>query len=106
MSSLALLKLKKNEVSNFYLCNWLNHSTIKTRLLTEFMSGAAIQRYTLKKINSFVLTVPPITLHNQFTNRVQAIEAQKARAQASLQKSEELFNSLLQRSFKGELVKE
>ncbi len=36
--------------------------------------------------------------------RVQAIEKQKAQAQASLQKSEELFHGLLQRAFKAELV--
>ena len=43
-------------------------------------------------------------LQNQFDERVQAIEEQKAKAQASLEKSEELFQSLLQRAFKGELV--
>ena len=32
------------------------------------------------------------------------IETQKQQAQASLQKAEDLFNSLLQRAFKGELV--
>jgi type I restriction enzyme S subunit len=47
---------------------------------------------------------PPRTLQNQFAERVQAIEEQKAQAQASLEKAEELFNSLLQRAFKGELV--
>jgi len=49
-------------------------------------------------------TVPPITLQNQFAERIQHIEAQKQQAQASLQKSEDLFNSLLQRAFKGELT--
>jgi len=40
-----------------------------------------------------------------FAERIQAIEAQKQQAQASLQKSEDLFNSLLQRAFKGELTR-
>jgi type I restriction enzyme S subunit len=35
---------------------------------------------------------------------VKAIETQKVQAQGSLVKAEELFNSLLQRAFKGELV--
>jgi type I restriction enzyme S subunit len=48
--------------------------------------------------------LPPIELQNQFAERVQAIEAQKAQAQASLAGAEDLFNSLLQRAFKGELV--
>ena len=104
LSSLALLKLDKKALNNFYLCYWLNHKGIKEKLLTEYMSGAAIQRYTLTKINSFVITVPPITLQTQFAERVQLIEAQKQQAQASLQKAEDLFNSLLQKAFKGELV--
>ena len=47
---------------------------------------------------------PPIELQNQFAESVQAIESQKAQAQTSLEKAEELFASLLQRAFKGELV--
>ena len=68
------------------------------------MSGAAIKRYTLKKIKLFKLMVPIIDLQNQFAERVQALEAQKAQAHASLAQAEDLFNSLLQRAFKGELT--
>jgi len=103
LSSLALLK-PGNEVNNQYLCYWLNHKGIKQKLISEFMSGAAIKRFTLKKINSFKLMIPNIELQNQFAERVQAIEEQKAQAQASLAQAEDLFNSLLQRAFKGELT--
>ena len=48
--------------------------------------------------------LPPLELQNQFAERVQAIESQKAQAQASLAQAEDLFNSLLQRAFKGELI--
>ena len=104
LSSLALLKLNKNELNSFYLCFWLNHKGVKAKLINEFMSGAAIKRYTLKKINSFKVLVPPIDLQTQFSTHIHAIEAQKSQAQAALAKSEDLFNSLLQRAFKGELV--
>ncbi|RLJ61609.1 type I restriction enzyme S subunit [Lacinutrix venerupis] len=49
--------------------------------------------------------LPPINLQNQFAERANIIQQQKAQAQQSLQKSEDLFNSLLQKAFKGELVK-
>lgn len=104
LSSLALIKPNKKILNSYYLCHWLNNPKIKSKLLSEFMSGAAIQRYTLTKINSFELGLPPIDLQNQFAERVAIIEEQKAIAQKSLEKSEELFNSLLQRAFKGELV--
>jgi type I restriction enzyme S subunit len=48
--------------------------------------------------------IPPKELQNQFAERVQAIETQKAQAQASLAQEEDLFNSLLQKAFKGELT--
>lgn len=102
LSSLALLKLNDN-INNQYLCHWLNHDAIKQKLISEFMSGAAIKRYTLKKIKLFKLNVPIIELQNQFAERVVQIEKQKQQAEASLGKAEELFSSLLQRAFKGEL---
>ena len=55
-------------------------------------------------MKSIKVPVPPIELQNQFTERVEVIETQKAQAQESLAKAEELFNSLLQKAFKGELV--
>jgi type I restriction enzyme S subunit len=48
--------------------------------------------------------LPPLELQNQFAERVAVIEEQKAIAQKSLEHSESLFNSLLQKAFKGELV--
>ena len=103
LSSLALLKLNDN-INNQYLCHWLNHDAIKQKLISEFMSGAAIKRYTLKKIKLFKLNVPNIELQNQFAERVVQIEKQKQQAEASLVKAEELFSSLLQRAFKAELT--
>ena len=103
LSSLALIKPNKKTLNSYYLCHWLNNPKIKSKLLSEFMSGAAIQRYTLTKINSFELCIPSIDLQNQFAERVAVIEEQKAIAQKSLEKSEELFNSLLQKAFKGAL---
>jgi type I restriction enzyme S subunit len=78
----------------FYLKNELITKAISTTL--PIMKKSDFEK--LKMI------VPPINLQNQFAERVKAIETQKAKSQASLEKAEELFNSLLQRAFKGELV--
>ena len=104
LSSLALLKTKPASINNHFLCFWLNHSGIKQKLIQQYMSGAAIQRYTLAKINTFSLVLPPIELQNQFAQHIEKIEQQKQYAQASREQSETLFNSLLQRAFKGELT--
>lgn len=70
----------------------------------ERTSGANLPRISPKEIQNFPTINPPIKLQNQFAERVEQIEQQKHLAQQSLQKSEELFNSLLQRAFKGELI--
>ncbi|MBP6424528.1 MAG: restriction endonuclease subunit S [Flavobacterium sp.] len=66
--------------------------------------GAAMPALSFKVMERFEIPVPPLNIQNQFAERVTLIEAQKAVAQASLVKSDELFNSLLQKAFKGELV--
>lgn len=47
--------------------------------------------------------VPPLELQNQFAEKIALIEQQKALAKQELQESEDLFNCLLQKAFKGEL---
>jgi type I restriction enzyme S subunit len=46
---------------------------------------------------------PPLSLQGQFQTVLQNIESQKQQAESSLEQSEALFQSLLQRAFKGEL---
>ena len=70
----------------------------------ERCSGANLPRISPKEVEKYQTINPPIKLQNQFADSVQAIEEQKAQAQASLAKADHLFNSLLQRAFKGELV--
>jgi len=57
-----------------------------------------------KGITEIHIPVPPLEFQSQFAERVANIEQQKQQAQASLEKSEALFNSLLQRAFNGELT--
>ena len=74
------------------------------KILEDSAPMAAQKNINLKILRELDLPLPPITLQNQFAERIQAIETQKQQAKAALQKSEDLFNSLLQRAFKGELT--
>jgi type I restriction enzyme S subunit len=67
-------------------------------------TGSTIKNVSLKTMREFPIPLPPMTIQNEFIERIQAIEAQKQQAQASLGKSNDLFNSLLQRAFSGELT--
>ena len=59
---------------------------------------------TQKTMKEFLLIDVPLEIQNKFAERVQVIEEQKAQAEASLAQAEDLFNSLLQRAFNGELT--
>ena len=59
---------------------------------------------TKSKFESIDFIDVPAEIQEAFGNFFKSVENQKSQAQASLQKSEELFQSLLQRAFKGELV--
>jgi type I restriction enzyme, S subunit len=72
--------------------------------IDKYSSTSLQPNVSNRQVESVEILLPPIYLQNQFAERVTIIEQQKAIAQASLDKSEELFNSLLQKAFKGELV--
>jgi len=94
-----------NEVSCSEYLFYLTHSS-HFRVLAELnMKGSAGQKRVPKDFfDRYKVVAPSIALQNQFAERVQAIEAQKVQAQASLVQAEDLFSSLLQRAFKGELI--
>jgi type I restriction enzyme, S subunit len=66
--------------------------------------GVRQKNLNLSMIKSIELIYPPISLQNKFAQIVENIEAQKALVKQSLQKSEDLFNGLVQKAFKGELT--
>lgn len=69
--------------------------------LKRFSHGAGVPTLDRKLVHREIAPLPPLDLQTQFAERVGLIEAQKQQAQEALQKSEDLFNSLLQEVFKG-----
>ena len=90
------------KVSPYFLLYLLLNKSILNKII-EINSGSAQPMITQNSMNEYQFINPPLELQNQFAERIQAIEAQKQQAQLELAKSEELFNSLLQKAFKGEL---
>jgi type I restriction enzyme S subunit len=77
----------------------------KEKYFDSVSSGATVKGIKIEHITRLKIPIPSLEVQNQFAERVQIIENQKQQAKESLQKSEDLFNSLLQKAFKGELVK-
>ncbi len=91
-----------NEMTNNeYTQYWMS---FLQKIIEDSAPESAQKNINLAILKDLDFPLPPIQLQNQFAERVAVIEEQKAIAQRSLEKSEELFNSLLQRAFKGELA--
>lgn len=101
---LNIVVLRPMEKLNSIYAQFLLNNESTRKKISNLTGGATQKVVNTKEIQKLIIPVPPITLQNQFAELVQAIEQQKAQAQASLEKAEELFNSLLQRAFKGELL--
>ena len=99
---IAFIKPNHSMINYHFLFHFLKSDLIK-REIDKKVKGAAQKTYNLVELKKLRIILPPITLQNQFAERVAMIEAQKQQAQLELAKSEELFQSLLQRAFKGEL---
>ena len=66
--------------------------------------GVTMKNLNKKIILNMRISVPPIELQDKFCDSIKKIAQQKRIAQANLSKSKSLFNSLLQKAFKGELT--
>ena len=104
MKNVALLKPLEKLLTGRYLEYLLNSENMKSKIVWMASLGGAQQFLSLTQLRRLKINIPPKELQNQFAKRVQAIEAQKALAEASLNQAEDLFNSLIQRAFKGELT--
>ncbi len=92
-----------SELNSSFLMHVIFSSFFKNQLF-NFATGSTVKGVRSKELAKIKIPLPSINLQNQFAERIAIIEKQKQQAQANLQKSEALFNSLLQRAFTGELT--
>lgn len=93
-----LFRANENLVNPFFLHRMIVSDFVYSQAKRK-NTGSTVGHVNVKDIKLFTIYIPPISLQNQFAERVQAIEAQKQLAQEALAKSEELFQSLLKESF-------
>lgn len=67
-------------------------------------SGSTVGHVNIKDIKRFKAFCPPLELQNQFANIVTQFEEIKNYQSQSKQQIDNLFNTLMQKAFKGELV--
>lgn len=100
-----LIRVRVNEKANpYYLWRFMNSNYCKKVLAHMCKSIVGMANINAQELQNIKVLIPPIELQNQFEKTIKEIKNQKTLAQQSLLKSEDLFNSLLQQAFKGELT--
>ncbi len=99
MKNVALIKYDRTIFNGRYLEYLLNDEHFKGKLKSRFGVGGAQQFLSLTQIKSIRVYIPPISLQNQFAEKIKNIEAQKALVKKQAAASENLFQALLQESF-------
>jgi type I restriction enzyme S subunit len=72
--------------------------------LNQYASGAAQPGLNVSTLVDIELIFVPLKLQNQFAEKLELIDNQKSKMKGNLIKNNQLFNSLIQKAFNGELV--
>jgi len=102
-AQMVILRPDQTKCTPRFLVAQLNNEKVFAQLLL-YRSGSAQPQFSAHDVKKFRVLLPPVELQTQFTRHIQTIEQQKKQVQTILKKSDALFNSLLQRAFKGELT--
>lgn len=103
MKNVALLKLKRELVNSRYIEFLLNNLSMKNKIIDLSSSGGAQKFLSLNKIKQVEVPVPPLDIQVQFSVIVEELLRKKVVFEKGLFELEKLFNSLIQRAFRGEL---
>lgn len=82
----------KETLNSVFLMYWGRTSSIKHHA-DSVATGIAQKTVSLKALRTFPLFLPPLALQEQFAERIEAIEAQKRRVEASIADLETLLAS-------------
>lgn len=100
-----IFRLNTNENCNkIYLWKLINNEMFREKI-KMISNGSAKSMSNISKQNLMKLKVPvpPIELQNEFAEFVTKTDSIRSKMEESLSELEDNFNSLMQRSFKGEL---
>jgi type I restriction enzyme S subunit len=101
----AILRTNSQILNPVFLNHLLVSERVKNKLLGVGAGGGAVmEAITKDQLENFNIIVPPIEVQNQFETIINILFGKKSIQIQSNNYSENLFNSLIQKAFKGELV--
>ena len=102
IKNVALIKFNKTNISNIYI-NVLLKSPYFYYITKKSNRGGTQKFIALKDIRNLPIPVPPNNLQLKFAEIVKKIESMKERQKKSTEDISQLFDALMQKTFKGEL---
>lgn len=101
-TELVELRCDKSLILTSYLGHFLRMPEF-LQFATAVVSGAKMPRMVMSEFWNYPVPIPPISLQQTFSTRIQAIESLKTTHRTALTELDALFASLQQRAFAGEL---
>lgn len=95
-------RIEKTDINAIFLSHLFRVSIFRQSML-QSGRGANIQNINQQTLANLKIPIPPANLQTQFAQIVEKTEVLKTRYQQSLQELENLYGSLSQRAFRGEL---
>lgn len=95
--------LIKENVNSFFLVYLLGNSNYRNVIRSKCSTTAGQFNINTKGLGSLPIILPPLPLQQRFAEVVNKTEALKEKQKQSEQELENLFQSLMQKAFKGEL---
>lgn len=101
-----LIRVRTNNKANTtYVSGYLNSKHGKKTLLGMCKSIIGMANINAQELQDIKLMVPPIEIQNQYRLTYLEIQKLKSKIIQQLDSSNKLFNTLIQKAFKGELAK-
>lgn len=91
------------KVTSHFLKFELMESRVK-RQIDRLSSGSTVVHLSVEDCKEFSIRLPPMAVQLKFDNAIQRLNEQKKVCRMSISKMDNLFESLMQRAFKGELT--
>ncbi len=100
--SVALLKPKRDIIHPTFLKTQFNMPFVQRQILDE-IKGVAIRHLHLRDFKTLSIIVPDMATQMEFVDRIRRVHLSEESHAEAIRETEDLFNSLVQRAFKGEL---
>ena len=87
-----------SEIEPIFLCMWAGCQPVK-RYADRVATGVAQKTVSLKALRNFPIILPPLSLQQQFAEKIQAIEAQKELVKKSIAETQLLLDYTMDKYF-------